>query len=318
MRRPGRDRKLEVNFSVWVLTSEHPFYIMRMVHNRRVEGLERLIVRDERSKDTPGIRGPGPSPASLLPLLDRLAQAGLPRLTAVLGTCLDDRPVAIRLSAPVGSRLLVLGDDGAGKTALLRTLVLSVALTNPQRDVQFALLDPAGSLESLADLPHLLTPPVREPLAALDVLQFLIGARKDGPASPHIVVVADDLQRWWTVLAQAWIELADVGHGLGVHLIAAFAPPLHEGGLEFEWGAGLWLVGRLGRAADREAAGVVDLPLGDLDSGSFFALTARDETRFRAALVASRRAALLAEGLWDVPGPSLIRRPVPERRIRED
>jgi hypothetical protein len=276
------------------------------------------VVQEVRRTGMPETGRAEPSSAGLLPLLDRLVRGGLPPLTAVLGTCSHDRPVALRLSAPSGGRLFVLGDDGAGKTALLRTLVLSVALTNPQRDVQFALLDPAGSLASLANLPHLLTPPVREPLAALDVLRFLIDSRRHGPASPHVVVVADDLQCWWSILAPEWVKLAQVGQRLGLHPIGAFAPPLEDGGLEFEWGAGLWLVGRLGREEDREAAGVGDLPLEGLDRGSFFALTARDETHFRAAVIGSRRAALLAEGLWDGPGLDLIRRPAPERSVHED
>jgi hypothetical protein len=278
---------------------------------------ERIGVQEARRSGQDAGR-PDDSSVSLLPLLDRLVAAGLPPLTAVLGMCSDDRPVAIRLSAPAGGRLFVLGDDGAGKTGLLRTLVLSVALTNPQRDVQFAILDPVGNLAPLADLPHLLTPPVREPLVALDVLRFLADARADGPASPRVVVVADDLQRWWNILGRAWLELAHVCQDLGVHLVGAFAPPLEEEGLELEWGAGVWLVGRLGRDEDREAAGVADLPTGALDSGSFYALTARDETRFRAAIITSRRAALLAQGLWDGPGLDLIRQPALERKSYED
>jgi hypothetical protein len=270
-------------------------------------------VQQTRSKSGRRTIGSRQGLVSLLSLLDRLVGLGLPPMTAVLGTCFDDRPVAFRLSAQAGGRLFVLGDEGAGKTALLRTVVLSVALTNRQREVQFALLDPSGSLASLANLPHLLTPPVHEPLVALDVLRFLIESRIDGPTSPHVVVVADDLHLWWPILAPEWLDLAEVGHDRGVHLVGAFAPPLDERGLELEWGAGLWLVGRVGREEDREAAGVADLPIDGLDSGSFFALTARDETRFRAAFVATRRAALLTEELWDKPGLELVCRPVTER-----
>jgi hypothetical protein len=255
---------------------------------------------------------------SLLSLLDQLLGVGLPPMTAILGTCSDGQPVALRIAAPAGGRLFVLGDHRSGKTALLRTLVLSLALANPQRNVQFALLDPTSGLAPLANLPHLFTPPVREPLVALDVLRFLIDSRKDGPTSPHVVVVADGLHQWWSTLAQEWIELAQVGQNLGVHLVGAFAPPLEAAGLELEWGAGVWLVGRLSREEDRETAGVADLPLDGLDSGSFFALTARDETCFRTAHVTSRRAALLAEGLWDEPGLDLIRRPALERNIHEN
>ena len=74
----------------------------------------------------------------------------------MLGTGADGRPVALRLP-PAGGGLFVLVDEGAGKTALLRSLVMSLALLNPQRELQFALLDPAGSLAPLASMPHLPT-----------------------------------------------------------------------------------------------------------------------------------------------------------------
>lgn len=263
----------------------------------------------ERSGTGRGFRNPRHRSADLLSLLTGLLEGGLPSLTAVLGTCSDGRPVALRLAAATGGRLLVLGEDGAGKTALLRTAIMSVALLNPQRDVQFALLDPNGSLASLSRLPHLLTPLVRDPFVALDLLRFLIDARRDGAAIPHVVVVADDLQLWWRILANEWIELAEVGQDLGIHLIGSFAPPLEKCGLELEWGAALWLVGRLALEQDREAVGVNDLPLDQMSTGSFFALTAREETSLKTAFITSRRAALLAERLWDGPGLDLIRGP---------
>jgi hypothetical protein len=258
--------------------------------------------RPERAKQPEQPARPG-----LIPLLEGPAAQGLPPLTAVLGTGADGRPVALRLPT-AGGGLFVLADEGAGKSSLLRSLVMSLALLNPQRELQFALLDPEGSLAPLASLPHLLTPRVRDPRAALDLLRFLSDARSEGPASPHVVVVADDLGRWWRALAQEWTELAEAGPEAGVHLVAALAPPLAEGGVELAWGAALGLVGRLARPEDREAAGVEEAVEG-LPRGAFVALTAGGEARVQAAFIAPRRAALLAERLWDRPGRDGWRRP---------
>jgi hypothetical protein len=243
-----------------------------------------------------------------LPLLARLSGSTLPPLTAVLGSCPDGRPVAVRLGAPAGGRLLLLGDDGAGKSALLHTIVMSVALSNRQRQVQFALLDPRGSLAPLANLPHLLTPRVRDPLVALDLLRFLNGREGQDASYPRVVVLADDLQDWWRVLAQEWIELAGVGQELGVTMVGAVAPPFGDAALELEWGADLWLAGRLAAEDDREAAGLGDLPLEALGTGTFYALTARDEARFQSAFISSRRVSMLAEQLWDSSGAGLLPR----------
>jgi hypothetical protein len=292
--------------------------IERRVVRRRPERPERADRPERPDRPERSNRPDRPDRLGLIPLLGRLAQEGLPRLTAVLGTGPDGRPVALRPAALPGGGLLVLGDEGAGKSALLRTAVMSLALLNPQRELQFALLDPNGSLAPLANLPHLLTPRVRDPRAALDLLRFLMDARTEGPTCPQVVVVADDLGQWWRTVADEWMELAEGGPETGVHLVGALAPPPDEEGPEPEWGAALWLVGRLARYEDRAAAGVEDLPLERLPSGSFWALTAGDERRFEAAFLAPRRAALLAERLWNRPGLDLILRPAREGELDED
>ncbi len=53
------------------------------------------------------------------------------------------------------NHLVICGDSGSGKSALLRTIITSLAVTHSPRDVQFYLLDLGGhTLSSLKDLPH--------------------------------------------------------------------------------------------------------------------------------------------------------------------
>ncbi|HIP99208.1 TPA: DNA translocase FtsK, partial [Candidatus Bipolaricaulota bacterium] len=94
-----------------------------------------------------------PRPVLLLPLLRGLRN--VPPVTVVLG--LDDGgvPLLLRLPAPDVAHVLVAGTTGSGKTALLRTMVLSLALRHPRPgELALVLIDPKGrAFGDLAGLP---------------------------------------------------------------------------------------------------------------------------------------------------------------------
>lgn len=71
-------------------------------------------------------------------ILDALGP--LPRGALFLGTALDGLPVLLNLYDPHPGPMLITGEAGSGKTAFLQSIARSVARTQSERDVQFAVI----------------------------------------------------------------------------------------------------------------------------------------------------------------------------------
>ncbi len=173
-----------------------------------------------------------PAAVELLPLCRRLAH--IPPMTAVLGLDESGVPLLLRLPSPDVVHTLIVGTSGSGKTALMRSLLLSLALHNPQGHLQIVLLDPKGrGLAPLFRLPHLLVPPVSDPGQAGAVLQRLVEEmeRRDRQrrSSPAIVVAVDELadlmEAGGTAVETGIRRLAQRGREAGIHLVAATQKP---------------------------------------------------------------------------------------------
>ena len=101
-------------------------------------------------------------------------------MTAILGLAEDGSPLLIRLPSPDVAHILVAGTTGSGKTALLQTMILSLAMVNPPpigegRRVSLVLIDPKGCAFSLFEgLPHLARPVIRDMEETTEALQSLV------------------------------------------------------------------------------------------------------------------------------------------------
>lgn len=161
-------------------------------------------------------------------------RGAVPPATAVLGLDHEGVPLLLRLPSPNVAHVLVAGTTGSGKTALLRTVVASLALHNPQRALQLVLVDPKGrGLCPFEGLPHLLVPVVTRAEEAAGVLERLVDEmeRRDLEArnEPRLIVVLDELadlvQTAGVEFEERLVRLMQRGREAGIHVVACTQKP---------------------------------------------------------------------------------------------
>lgn len=171
----------------------------------------------------------------LLPLSARLGE--IPRHSAVLG--LDDSgvPLLLSLPSPEVCHLLVAGTTGSGKTALVRSMVVSLALHNRQGEVQIVVIDPKGrGYGVLEGLPHLLRPVVREESQTRAVLEELVQEMtqrdREGVQEPRLVLVIDEMadlvMAGGAEVVRCITRLTQRGREAGIHVIGCTQKPTVE------------------------------------------------------------------------------------------
>ncbi len=171
-------------------------------------------------------------PVALAKLCKQLGNA--PATTAVLGLDANGNPLLLRLSSPSIAHVLVAGTTGSGKTALVRSMLLSLARFNRSSELRLVLIDPKGrGFEHLSELPHLLYPAVRETNDAIQVLNKLVAhmERRDAEqvSRPRVVIAIDELadllQTGGKQIEQPLMRLVQRGREAGFHVIAATQKP---------------------------------------------------------------------------------------------
>jgi S-DNA-T family DNA segregation ATPase FtsK/SpoIIIE len=141
-----------------------------------------------------------PQPVRLLPLYhqltdpprgaeaDDVACPSIPPITAILGLAEDGAPLLVRLPSPDVAHILVAGTTGSGKTVLLQTMILTLAMTNPAlsgpslsqengRDggLALVLVDPKGcAFGHFEGLSHLARPVIWEAEETAEALHSLV------------------------------------------------------------------------------------------------------------------------------------------------
>jgi S-DNA-T family DNA segregation ATPase FtsK/SpoIIIE len=257
-------------------------------------------VRIAREGDKLALEMPRPDaePVYLLPLMRGLS--AIPPFTACLGLAEDGRPLLARLPSPDVAHILVAGTTGSGKTELMRSMVLSLALTHRQSQLQMALIDPKGrGLAPLAGLRHLLAPIATDSGEALTLLQRLVAEMerrdRENNDSPRILIVVDEmldlLTTGGTAVEAALTRIAQRGREAGLHLVAgAQKPSTALLGPLLKANFPVRLVGRVTSVEDaRVAAG---LPASGAEKlagrGDFVAVAGGQITRFQAAWAPQR------------------------------
>jgi S-DNA-T family DNA segregation ATPase FtsK/SpoIIIE len=246
-----------------------------------------------------------PAAVRLAVLVEGLAK--VPAVTAVLGVEENGTPLLLRLTSPEVVHVLVAGTTGSGKTALVRTLLLSLALYNRQSAVQLVLIDPKGrGFASLAGLPHVLGRVAATAGEGVQALSWLVSEMerrdREGIGSPALVVGIDELADLMATggkaVEQALVRLVQRGREAGIHVVACTQKPAAEvisGVLKANFP--VRLVGSVTSADDaRVAAGMAGTGAEKLLGRGDFLLVSKGEViRFQAAYVAESEVAALAQ-----------------------
>src|SRR5512146_3059801 len=96
-------------------------------------------------------------PVPALPRLSEvLAEFGpMPQEALFLGVASDGLPVLLNVHDPVPGPILIAGDAGTGKTALLQTIALAAGMTHQPEQLQFgALTSHPDEWNGLEDIPN--------------------------------------------------------------------------------------------------------------------------------------------------------------------
>jgi S-DNA-T family DNA segregation ATPase FtsK/SpoIIIE len=183
---------------------------------------------------------PNPTLVKLTTLLPEVMP--LPSATALLGQTDAGMPLLARLSSPEVAHILVAGTTGSGKSALMRTIALSLAVGHRADTLRLMCLDPKGrTFAALIGTPHMARPPIQATAEALEALRSLVRVmelrdrRRETPdlspqgRAPRIVVMIDELadliMQGGAALSDALTRLLQRGREAGIHIIAATQRP---------------------------------------------------------------------------------------------
>jgi DNA segregation ATPase FtsK/SpoIIIE-like protein len=207
------------------------------------------------------------------------------------------------------AHVLVAGTTGSGKTALMQTIIMSLALLNHRRQLQFVLIDPKGrAFEPMARLPHLLRPIVTEPDRAVQALSDLVNLMEQRDRSrvtdPRVIVAIDELadlvQTGGPAILEGLGRLVQRGREAGIHVIGATQKPSSSIiGPLVKANFPVRLVGRVVSAEDaRVAAGVGGTGAEKLTGrGDFVAVYGPGLIRFQAAYTSTSEIEVNAQQL---------------------
>ena len=176
---------------------------------------------------------PDLAPVELLDLINWLDP--VPSVAAVLGLSDDGSPILLDFASGDITHVLISGISGAGKTALLRTIAVSLGIGNRQSQLQLVVLDPTenlartgyADLKSLQYLPHMMMPVASHRDDVKKALQFLVQEmqyrRRENATQPTIVVLLDGVESLLTrqnrKIKDELLRLLQHGALVGIHLV---------------------------------------------------------------------------------------------------
>jgi hypothetical protein len=228
----------------------------------------------------------------------------VPPCAPLLGRDERGGPLLAYLPAPEVSHILIAGVAGSGKTALLRTIVSSLALANDPDDLRVLLIGAKrGELAQFEGLPHLVAPPIHNRAEAGRRLAWLAEEmawrEQSGVRVPRVVVAVDDVDNLLGRAGDVDTALAARGHAVGIHLVLSTRHVMAPAAKALLPNIPCRLVGRVENWREAVvAAGIKRTGAEKLAGRGDFLLVAGGETvRFQAALITPEEIAVMAEML---------------------
>lgn len=158
----------------------------------------------------------------------------VPKMTAILGISTEGKPLGIRITSSECPHILIAGTTGSGKTALLRSFLVSLAYFNGPNQLSIILIDPKGRglkpLEKLPQVQNKVLNDVSEIVKKLNwAVQEMEARDKNEISEPRIVIAIDELVDLITVaedeIKQPLSRLLQRGRQAGIHVIAGTQKP---------------------------------------------------------------------------------------------
>jgi S-DNA-T family DNA segregation ATPase FtsK/SpoIIIE len=216
------------------------------------------------------------------------------------------------------SNILIVGQAGAGKSSLLRTLLYSLAAKNKQSQIQAVVIDydPVvkggeqydGPLAAFSHLPHLIEPVAATFERAIAALDFLVDEMKyrleQDIDYPRILLVIDNLDSLLAAgqesLLNRLLFLLQYGSAVGFHLILALEKPAGPFTNQLlKCDLPVRFIGRVSNdKMARAAAGIPDTGAEYLaGQGDFIGINGRNQLRFQSAYISDYDLYLAVERL---------------------
>lgn len=151
--------------------------------------------------------------------------------TAILGIDDEGHPLLHEFTTSELSHILIQGGQEAGKSSLLRTIGVSLAMTNKQSQLQLLAISPNKAheniLKPLEYLPHMLEPLIETTDECKAILKFLQEEMQyrnhQRSTTPTIVVLMDDIDHYLAdpQIENQLINILQNGSSAGIHLVIA-------------------------------------------------------------------------------------------------
>ena len=201
-------------------------------------GISKSLTKSEKSNGDMGTADPRQGDVAV-PLSDLMARHDqIPNYSATLGFAEDGNTIFHNFNLKESSHLLIVGGPDAGKTVMLRTVAVSLALSNRQSEIQLAAIFPitgdqekqqsqAEAVYALNYIPHMICDIAFKHSDILELLTFLsneIAYREEHDYKyPHLVILIDQvddlINRGGRRCAEPILRLAQKGEEVGIHLV---------------------------------------------------------------------------------------------------
>ncbi|HEY64248.1 MAG TPA: DNA translocase FtsK [Caldilineae bacterium] len=219
-------------------------------------------------------------------------------MAVALGIATGGRVVWLDLADERTCHVIIGGTTGSGKTMALHWLLYRLLRQNSARDLRLLALDPKrGELDMFAHVPHLLHRVVTHPVEAARVLAWLTTEldrrAESGRHTPRLMVVIEEVADLLAVnrdLAAPIARVAQIGRGLGVHLVVTTQQPGAKSLGDAVANFPARLLGRVASATLTYGAAGRAKTMADqlLGRGDFLLLTAGTVTRLQVPLMSGR------------------------------